>query len=148
MRYLLLSSALLLWGVVTVASAEAPVVPSGTVIWNDGAQRPTTVKRTVYLDRVMLEELKKSNPGRYALVRQVMAAAGDFCGASAARQWTIANVQTASCSGALLKTSFPPKREIGFQVEDTWYVALVTVRDKPAKLIAAPDTVVPLNQAK
>ena len=148
MRYLLLSSALLLAGIATTASAQTPLMPSGLVVGAAGVPRPATIKRTVYLNHVMLEELKKSNPERYARIRGVMAAASEFCGPNAARQWDVANVPSASCSGMLLKTSFPPKREVGFQIDETWYVALVTVRDKPARLIAAPDRVIPLNQAQ
>jgi len=58
----------------------------------------------------VLEDLKKSNPSRYAQVRSVMAAASDMCAPNAGRQWTIANVESANCSSMLLKTSYPPKR--------------------------------------
>ena len=149
MRCLLLSSALLLTGVVTVASAETPT-PNGVVVGTGVGRwtRPAGIKRTVYLDHVVLEELKQSNPDHYARIQKVMAAASEICAPNAARQWAVANVQSADCSSMLLKTSFPPKREIGFQIDDTWYVALVTVRDAPARLIAAPDKVVPLDKSK
>jgi len=146
MRYLLLCSALLLAGIGTVASAETPTL--NAVVIGTGAQwamRPDGIKRTVYLDRVVLEDLKKSSPARYAQVRSVMAAASEICAPNAGRQWAIANVESASCFGMVLKTSYPPKREIGFQIDDTWYVALVTVRDAPARLVAAPDKLVPLG---
>src|ERR1041385_5037107 len=132
MRYLLLASAVLLTSVVTVASAADPPAPA-------------RIKRTVYLDHVVLDEMQKSDPTRYAQVRRVMAAGSELCGPNAARLWFVANVQSTNCSSALLRTSNPPKRDIGFQIEDTWYVALVTVRDKPALLIGGPDKVVPLN---
>jgi hypothetical protein len=148
MRYLLLSSALLLAGIVTVASAQMPPVPSGVVMGAAGAPRPTTVKRTVYLNHVVLEELKKSNLERYARVRAVMGAASELCGANAGRQWAVANGQSTSCSGMTLKMSFPAKREIGFLVDDTWYIALVTVRDKPALRAAEPGKLIPLDNTK
>ena len=136
MRYLLLSfAAVLLTGLAGAASAT-------------DAPRPAGIKRTVYLDHLALEEMKKSNPARYAKVREVMASASELCGLNAARQWSVANVSAASCSGAFLRTSFPPKREIGFQIDDTWYVALVTVKDKPALVVAEPDRVIPLEQTK
>jgi hypothetical protein len=128
MRCLLLSSALMLVAAVTVASAETPI------------------KRTVYLDHLVLEELKTSNPERYAQVRNVMASASELCRPNAARQWQVANVSGVSCSSMLLKTSFPPKRSIGFQIEDTWYVANVIVRDLPALQIAPPDKLIPAQQ--
>ena len=59
-------------------------------------------------------------------------AAGSSCAArgplSRGRRWTSAG----SCSGAFLRTSFPPKREISFQLDETLYVALVTITDAPA----------------
>ena len=143
MRYLLLSSALVLASV-TVASAETPLQPSAVVI---GA--PVTIKHTVYLDHVILEEMKKSDPERYARVREVMATASEACGNNAGRLWSIVNVPApAGCSGMFLKPSFPPKREIGFQIDDTWYIALVTVREMPALRTPKPDKVVPVIQAK
>ena len=136
MRYLLLSfAAVLLTGIAGAAAAT-------------DAPRPTGIKRTVYLDHLALQEMKKSNPDRYAQVRKVMASASELCAPNAARQWSVANVSAASCSGAFLKMSFPPKREIGFQIDDTWYVALVTLYDKPALRAAEPGRVIPVEQAK
>ena len=126
MRYLLLSSALLL-AVVTAASAAPPV------------------KRTVYLDSVVLEDLKKSNPDRYAQVQRVMASASEMCKPNAARTWALANAQSAGCSTLFLKTSYPPKRQITFAVGDILYVANVIVRDAPALATAEPGKVIPLG---
>ena len=148
MRYLLLSSVLMLAGVVTVASAEPPAVPTGVVVGVGGVPRAAAIQRTVYLDHVVLEELKKSNPQRYAQVRAVMASASELCRPNAARQWHVANVDSASCSSMVLKTSYPPKREIGFQIDDTWYVAHIVVRDLPPLRIGAPDNLIPLDQTK
>jgi hypothetical protein len=36
-----------------------------------------------------------------------------------------------------VKTSNPPKREISFRLDDTRYVALVTLTEDPPKLVAA-----------
>jgi hypothetical protein len=55
------------------------------------------------------------------------------------------NLPQGNCSGMLLKTSFPPKREIGFSIDDTWYIALVTVKDAPALQTAPPGKVVPAD---
>jgi hypothetical protein len=127
MRYLLLSSALLLAGIVTVASAETPI------------------KRTVYLDSVVLEDLKTSNPDRYAQVQRVMASASEMCKPNAARTWALANAPSADCSTLVLKTSYPPKRQITFVVDDTVYIANVIVRDAPALVKAEPGKVIPLG---
>ena len=131
MRYLLLSSALLLAGIVTVASAAPPI------------------KRTVYLDSVVLEDLKTSNPDRYAQVQRVMASASEMCKPNAARTWALANplanAPSADCSTLVLKTSYPPKRQITFVVDDTVYIANVIVRDAPALVKAEPGKVIPLG---
>lgn len=144
MRYLLLRSAVLLAGAVTVASAETPVSPNVAI----GTGRPETIERTVYLDSVVLEEIKKSNPERYARIRGVMASASEMCQPNAARTWALADVQPAGCSSMFLKTSYPPRREIGFQIDDTWYIAHVIVRDAPALLKAEPGKVVPADRSK
>jgi len=127
MRYLLLSSALLLAGIVTAASAATPPL------------------RTVYLDSVVLEDLKKSNPDRYAQVQRVMASASEMCKPNAARTWALVKAQPADCSSMVLRTSYPPKRQITFVVDDTLYIANVIVRDAPALVKAVPGKVIPLG---
>jgi hypothetical protein len=124
MRYLLLSSAVLLFG--TAALADAP-------------------KRTVYLDSVVLEEIKNSNPERYARIREVMASASEMCKPNAARAWALASAHPADCSTLLLKTSYPPKRQISFSIDDTMYITHVIVRDAPALMKAEPGKLTPLE---
>lgn len=126
MRYLLLSSAVLLIGSATAALADAP-------------------KRTVYLDSVVLEEIKNSNPTRYARIRDVMASASEMCKPNAARTWELVSAKPADCSTLFLKTSYPPKREISFAIDDTLYITHVVVRDAPALVKAEPGKVVPLE---
>ena len=128
MRYLLLNSALLLAGLLTVASAQTP-----------------SIKRTVFLDSVVLEDIKKSNPERYAQIQRVMASAGEMCKPNAARSWALATASSADCSTMVLRTSYPPKRQIRFAVGDTWYIANVVVRDAPALVKAEPGKVLPLG---
>jgi hypothetical protein len=139
MRYLLLSSALLLAGIVSVAAAETPAPAK-------------TIQRTIYLDSVVLEDLKKSNPARYAKVQSVMASASEMCKPNAARTWalanSVANAPSPDCSTLFLKTSYPPKRQIQFIVDDTLYVANVIVRDAPALTTPVPGQVIPLDQSK
>jgi hypothetical protein len=118
------------------------------LVGTGAAPRPLGIKRTVHLNHVVLEELKKSDPERYAQVRGVMTAASELCGQNAGRLWSAANLQAARCSNMFLRTSYPPKREIGFQIEDTWYVALVTVKEKPPLLVGGPDKLLPVPQTK
>lgn len=129
MRYLLLNSALLLAGFLTVAAAETP-----------------PVQRTVYLDSVVLEDIKTSNPEHYAQIQRVMASASQMCKPNAARGWALASTRSASdCSTMVLKTSYPPKRQISFQIENTRYIANVIVRDAPALVKAEPGALIPLG---
>ena len=126
MRYLLLSSAVLLIGTATLALADEAT-------------------RTVYLDSVVLEQIKTSNPQRYARIRDVMASASEMCKPNAARSWQLTSVQPADCSKLLLKTSYPPKRQISFVLDNTIYIAHVVVRDAPALVKAEPGKIVPLE---
>lgn len=125
MRYLLLTSAALGLGAATAALASEPT-------------------RTVYLDSVVLDQIKKSNPDRYARIRTVMTKASEMCKPNAARTWALAD-GPADCSSLILKTSYPPKRQISFAIDDTTYTALVTVLDAPALVKAEPGKVVPLD---
>jgi hypothetical protein len=128
MRYLLLNSALLLAGLATVAAAETP-----------------SIKRTVFLDSVVLEDIKKSNPEHYAQIQRVIASASEMCKPNAARSWVLAKAPSADCSMMILKTSYPPKRQISFALGDTRYIANVVVRDAPALVKAEPGLVIPLR---
>ena len=136
MRYLLLSSALLLAGIVSVAAAETPAPAK-------------TIQRTIYLDSVVLEDLKKSNPARYAKVQSVMASASEMCKPNAARTWalanSVANAPSPDCSTLFLKTSYPPKRQISFVLDNTIYIAHVVIQDAPALVQAEPGKIVPLE---
>jgi hypothetical protein len=148
MRCLLLTSVATLAGLAAVASAETPVVPSvaltppGAITHVPGAKL-VPIKRTVYLDHVVLEELKKSNPEAYAQARRVMAEGSALCAPGAARLWQAMNIPQGNCQGMTLKTSYPPKREISFVLDDTMYIALVTVKDAPAPPMAIPDKIFP-----
>ncbi len=96
MRYLLLSSAVLLIGTATLALGRR-------------AERGPFIS-----DSVVLEQIKTSNPQRYARIRDVMASASEMCKPNAARSWQLTSVQPADCSKLFLKTSYPPKRQISF----------------------------------
>jgi hypothetical protein len=98
------------------------------------------VKHTVRLSSLVLEELKKTKPDTYAEARRVMAAASELCapGTDAAvvevRKPAARGVPAMTCSGVPLLTSNPPKREISFIIDDTKYVALVTMTAPPPQL--------------
>ena len=150
MRCLLLTSVAMVAGFIAVASAETPVTPSVALPGHVAATQvpgagTTSIKRTVYLDHVVLEELKKSKPEHYARAQSVMAAASELCAPNAARMWQALSVSNGDCSSMALKTSYPPKRQIGFQIDDTWYIALVTVTDAPALQVAPPEKFIPAS---
>jgi hypothetical protein len=111
MRYSLLAALLVLAG--------AQVAPAADV----------TAPKTVYLNNVVLEELKQSNPRHYAEAQKVMAAAAELCRPGAPQVLRIEKLPETKCSDAFLKTSYPPKREISFTLDDTRYIALVTMKD-------------------
>jgi hypothetical protein len=106
MRYSLLACLL----VATGAAGEAP-------------------KRTVYLNKVVLEELKTSNPRHYEEVTRVMAASDTLCAPGSLQTWKVMNLPPVHCTGDFLKTSHPPKRQIRFDIDETRYIALVTLKD-------------------
>jgi hypothetical protein len=121
MRYLPLFPALIAAALSVTAAAETPPAPTGLTF-----QVP---KRTVHLNRLALEELRQSNPSHFAEAQRVLAAASTLCAPGALRAWETLRLPEASCKEAFLRTSNPPKREISFQLDETLYVALVTVRD-------------------
>jgi hypothetical protein len=132
MRCLLLTSVVMLAGLPATAGAQAPFDIPGAVVGVTHTPGQAPAKRTVYLNHVMLEELKKTNPEHYSQARKIMAAATKLCAPGAPQVWKTLNLPPVSCTGMALKTSFPPKRDISFQLGDTRYIALVTVRDAPA----------------
>jgi hypothetical protein len=100
--------------------------------------------KTVHLNRLVLEELKKTQPDTYAEARRVMAAASELCIPGAAkvveaREAQARKLPAATCAGVMLLTSYPPKREISFIIDDTKYVALVTMTAPPPELRGAVD---------
>jgi hypothetical protein len=92
----------------------------------------------VYLDGPSaLARLEASNPDHYARAERILASANHLCRAGPAElQHAGADLRSFSC-GMLLKTSNPPKRQISFRLDDTRYVALVTITDDQPKLIPA-----------
>jgi hypothetical protein len=100
---------------------------------------PTQVfDRTVYLDSRGLEELRTSNPGHYARAQRILAAANHLCRPQVPEVYLAQfGVRDFSCAPMLLLTSLPPKREIGFRLDHTRYIARVVVTDDPPRLVPA-----------
>jgi hypothetical protein len=85
-----------------------------------------------------LDQLRQTNPAHYAQATRIMAAANHLCRPQLP-ETVLAKYHASkiSCSVMLLKTSNPPKRQINFQLDNTYYSALVTVTDDPPRLVQA-----------
>jgi hypothetical protein len=123
MRCLPLFCALIAVALSATVAAQTPPAPSGPTGLTFKAP-----KRTVFLNELALEDLRSSNPSHYAEAQRVMAVASELCAPSPAQTWQTLRLPPATCGDAFLRTSNPPKREISFQLDETLYVALVTVR--------------------
>jgi hypothetical protein len=89
-------------------------------------------------DAASLAELRATNPGHYARAQKILAAANHLCRPTAGEvEYAKFDAKNISCIRSLVKTSNPPKREISFRLDDTQYVALVTLTDDPPRLVAA-----------
>lgn len=89
------------------------------------ATRPRGV---IYLNGVAdLEKLRTTNPNHYARAEKIIAAADELCKPGPlAVEPAHFEAKAVSCVQGLLKTSNPPKQELGFRLDGTRYVALIT----------------------
>jgi hypothetical protein len=95
--------------------------------------------RVVYLSgAASLDALRAANPNHYARAQRIIAAANELCRPGPLDVYFARfEAKDISCDGMLFKTSNPPKRSISFKLDDTRYIALVTVTDQPPKLVPA-----------
>lgn len=85
-----------------------------------------------------LAELRDTNFAHYLRAQKIIAAADHLCRPTAAEvEHAKFDAKDISCVVSLIRTSNPPKREISFRLDDTRYIALVTLTDDPPKLVAA-----------
>jgi hypothetical protein len=67
-----------------------------------------------------------------------MAAANELCRPQPAEvSYVKHGARAVSCSDMLLRTSNPAKRQISFQLDDTRYIALVSLTDDPPRVVLA-----------
>jgi hypothetical protein len=87
-------------------------------------------RRVVYLNGPKaMAELEKSNPKHFAIATKILAAGPKLCEVGAPRAYqAYMGAEEISCSGFLLRTSNPPKKQISFELEDATYIALVEVK--------------------
>jgi hypothetical protein len=93
----------------------------------------------VYLDGpASLAQLRAANPIHYQRALKIIDAANELCRPKAGElEYARFDAKNISCAQMLLRTSNPPKRQLSFRLDDTQYIALVTVTDDPPKLVAA-----------
>ncbi len=86
----------------------------------------------VHLDSAAdLEQLRATNPDHYARAVRILAAGVQLCGPGKPKLQNV-DAQNISCSHLLL-TSNPPKSRLDFVLDNTQYVAIVTM------VAASPD---------
>jgi hypothetical protein len=93
----------------------------------------------VYLDGpAALAKLRAANPIHYQRATKIIESANTLCRPDAGEvEYAKFDARNITCARMLLKTSNPPKRELSFRLDETQYVALVTVTDDPPKFVAA-----------
>jgi hypothetical protein len=93
----------------------------------------------VYLDGpASLARLRATNPIHYQRALKIIDAANELCRPDAGETvYAKYDAKNVSCVRMLLRTSNPPKRDLSFRLDDTKYIALVTITDDPPKLVAA-----------
>ena len=83
-----------------------------------------------------LAQLRDTNFRHYQQALTIMGAVNHLCRPHGAEvEYTEA--KEVSCTQMLLRTSNPAKRDLRFRLDDTTYIALVTLTDDPPKLVAA-----------
>jgi hypothetical protein len=88
---------------------------------------------------VDLEKLKQANPDHYARAQRIMAAADEVCQPGPLQAVpTEAKAKDVRCENMLILTSYPPKRQIGFTLDDVHYVALVVLSESAAEFQRVP----------
>ncbi|TLY79449.1 MAG: hypothetical protein E6K49_03810 [Gammaproteobacteria bacterium] len=117
------SAAALATDVAPRAPDKVPDKPSGNV---------------VFLDGPALAELQSTNPNHYARAKRILAAANYLCRPRVPQPYLASfAAQELSCAGLLLRTSNPPKWQIGFRLDDTRYIAWVIISDDPPRAVPA-----------
>ena len=91
--------------------------------------------RVVYLNGVAdMEKLKGANPSHYARAQKIIAASDELCKPGPdAVEFVRFDAKNISCESLLIKTSNPPKRQLGFTLDDVRYVALITLTESDAQ---------------
>ena len=83
-----------------------------------------------------LAQLRATNFRHYQQALKIMGAANELCRPHAGKI-DHPDAKDVSCTQMLLRTSNPAKRDLRFRLDNTTYIALVTLTDDPPRLVAA-----------
>ena len=105
----------------------------------DEAPLTSPPSRTVYLNGPAdLAQLRKVNPAHYARAERILAAANHLCRPGPGElEQAAQEARDLNCDASIFRASNPPKWQITFRLDDTRYVALVTVTDDPPRATPA-----------
>ena len=134
MRLMIIATAFLLFGL-TEAIAQPGLPPGALEALKQNSAYHGTL-RTVDLDAPgALEVLKQTNPAHYATVRTILAEVFLRPDAEVPR-WLQASFNArGGYHGPIVFTSQPPKRRLSFTLDDTSYVAVITLTNVPGAVV-------------
>lgn len=102
---------------------------------------PDATKHVVHLyTSADLDQLRQTNPRHYSRVQKILANASEsLCkpGGLRLQHAEGLNAEDAKCAAGLEMTSNPPKRQLSFRLDDTTYIAVVTLKNAEAHLLPA-----------
>jgi hypothetical protein len=99
----------------------------------------TQPTRTINLDVPgALEAVAAANPAHYRKLVDIIRVSSEIdCHAMLPMLYTRFGARGSCAFGGALMTSFPAKRHVRFQIDDTAYVTNVVIRSSPGKVIPA-----------
>jgi hypothetical protein len=103
---------------------------------------PLGPPRSVNLDRPgVLEQLRETDPSTYKRIAEVIRAAETLpCETKELSLMKARDELRQLQCGALILTSFPPKRRIAFTLEHTFYTGTVAMTYAPGRVMKAHET--------
>jgi len=110
---------------------------SAAILTGAGVAPPPA--KTIYLSgAAALDELRDTNPLHYARAVKIIAAAPQLCRFDTpGTVFAAFEARDVRCLRGFLKTSFPAKWQLDFQLDEVHYVALVTVTGVTPRLLPA-----------
>jgi hypothetical protein len=100
---------------------------------------PVIQARTVYLDQPgALDAIERENPAEYRRITEIIALAETMpCESDALLRMLKARYDARGSCGLQIFTSYPAKRRFSFALGNTFYEAIVTMRDSGGTLVPA-----------